>query len=85
MTKPGRRQFWSQMAVALASAGVFAVTLVWHGWIEIVFRLDPDHGTGWLEWLIVGTAFVATVAFSLGASRTWRRCGLSVAPTPGPA
>jgi hypothetical protein len=28
------------------------VTLIWREWIELVFRVDPDRGSGSLEWAI---------------------------------
>jgi hypothetical protein len=40
--------FWVRLALATVSAVLFLVTLAWHDWIEIVFRVDPDHGGGWL-------------------------------------
>jgi hypothetical protein len=57
----------------VASAALFTVTLLWHDWIEIVFRIDPDHGSGWLEWLIVAAEFGLTVTFSISAGQEWRR------------
>jgi len=42
--------------------GVLAlVTLVWRDWLEVVVRLDPDHGNGNWEWLAVATLAVASV------------------------
>jgi len=67
------------VVAGLASAGVFAVTLVWPDWIEVVFRVQPDHASGWLEWLISGTAFLITLVFSFGAGRAWRRATLRAA------
>jgi hypothetical protein len=62
-----------RLALAAASAALFAVTLLWHDWIEIVFRVDPDHGNGWLEWLVVVAAFGLMVVFSIGTCQEWRR------------
>ena len=67
------RGFWVRLALAATSAALFAVTLLWHDWIEIVFRVDHDRGNGWLEWLVVVAAFGLTVTFSIGARREWRR------------
>jgi hypothetical protein len=66
-------RFWVRLALAVMSAALLVVTLVWHDWIEIVFRVDPDHGSGWLEWLIVVLAFGLTLAFLIGARQEWRR------------
>jgi hypothetical protein len=68
-----RRGFWVKLALAAISAALLVVTLAWHDWIEIVFRVDPDHDSGWLEWLIVVLAFGLTLTFSISARREWRR------------
>ena len=65
--------FWARLALAAASAALLVVTVAWPDWIELVFRLDPDHGSGWLEWAIVAVALALTVTFSMGARRQWRR------------
>jgi hypothetical protein len=74
---PGARHvgigFWVRLALAEASAALLVVTIAWPDWIELVFRLDPDHGSGWLEWAIVVVAFALTVTFSMGAHHQWRR------------
>ena len=68
-----RRRFWVEAAVGLGSALLCLVTLVWHDWIEIVFALDPDQGSGALEWLIVAvTLAIAVTAIAL-ARQEWRR------------
>ena len=67
------RGFWVKLALAAISAALLVVTIVWHDWIEIVFRVDPDHGSGWLEWLIVILAFGLTLTFSISARQEWRR------------
>lgn len=68
--RPG---FWVRLALAVISAALFIVTLTWSDWIEIVFRVDPDHGSGWLEWAIVVVAFALMLAFLVGVRREWRQ------------
>jgi len=74
---PGARHvgagFWVRLALAAASAVLLVVTIAWPDWIELVFRLDPDHGSGRLEWAIVVVAFALTVTFSMSARQQWRR------------
>jgi hypothetical protein len=41
------------------------VTAIWPDWIEEVFHVDPDHGDGALEWIIV--AILGVVALVLAA------------------
>ena len=67
------RGFLVRLALAAISAALFVVTLVWHDWVEIVFRVDPDRGNGWLEWLIVAAALGLTLIFSVSARQEWRR------------
>jgi hypothetical protein len=70
---PLTTRFWVEAGLAAFSAAVLLLTLVTREWIEIVFRFDPDHGNGSLEWLIVVVAMVATVTFSLLARVEWQR------------
>jgi hypothetical protein len=59
--------------LAALSAVLLALTLVVPDWIEVVFGLEPDGGTGELEWLIAGALALGTVGFGLAARRDWRR------------
>jgi hypothetical protein len=52
-TRSIRRRAWFEWAVASAASVLAVVTLVWHNWIEIVFGVDPDEGSGAVEWAIV--------------------------------
>ena len=61
------------------SGVLFVLTLVVPDWIEAVFRVDPDHSSGTLEWVIVAGLLVATLALSLLARREWRRPALGFA------
>jgi hypothetical protein len=80
---PGARHvgtgFWARLALAVVSAALLVVTIAWPEWIELVFRLDPDYGSGWLEWAIVVVASALTVTFSIGARQQWRRFAATVA------
>jgi hypothetical protein len=68
-----RRRFWVEVALGSLSALLFVVTLIRHDWIEILFDVEPDAGSGALEWVIVaGTALVAGLC-ALGARMEWRR------------
>lgn len=43
-------------ATLSAITGVLAVvTMFWRNWIEAIFGLDLDNGTGWVEWLLIAT------------------------------
>jgi hypothetical protein len=71
---------WVKAALAAVTAVSFALTLAWRDWIEIVFRVDPDHGSGWLELLILAVALSLTLALSISARGDWRRRSLGDIP-----
>lgn len=48
-----RLRYWIAVATGAVGCVLGLVTLVWHDWIEIIFRVDPDKGSGELEWFIV--------------------------------
>jgi hypothetical protein len=68
-----RRRFWIEAALAVSCSVVFVATLVWRDWLELVFGIDPDGGSGAVEWLIVGVMAFATLSFSVLARTEWRR------------
>jgi len=68
-----RRRFWVETALAVLSAFFVLLTALWKDWIEIVFRVDPDHHSSALEWVVVLTLVAATIAFSALARRECRR------------
>ena len=60
-----------RMIVEFVFAGIFAilaiVTLVYPQWVEAVFGIDPDRGSGALEWIIVAAfGALALIAAGLG-------------------
>jgi len=61
-----RRRFWVEAALSVASFALVNITLVRRDWIELVLGVDPDHGNGSLEWLIVlGLLVVASTSFAI--------------------
>ncbi|MFF7946263.1 ABC transporter permease [Streptomyces griseorubiginosus] len=73
MVRNVRMRAWIETAAAAISGILFVITLIWRDWIERVFGVDPDMGSGALEWVIVALALCATVAFSLLARTEWRK------------
>ena len=67
-----RQRFGIESALAVLSAALFVITLLWKDWIEIVFGIDPDAGSGAVEWAIVGLAVCLTLVFTALARREWR-------------
>jgi hypothetical protein len=68
-----RARFWWEVGLGVTTAAFAVITLISREWIEVVFRVDPDRGSGLLEWAIVVALAVATVAFGLLARLEWRR------------
>jgi hypothetical protein len=68
-----RRRFWLESTLAVVSALLFFLTLFTREWVEIIFHVDPDSGSGAFEWMIVVLAATASVASFLLARVEWRR------------
>jgi hypothetical protein len=79
-----RRLLLAEIGLATATGILTIVTLISRQWIEIVFGIDPDHGSGALEWLIVVALAAATLIFGLLARNEWRRPQSPVLATPNP-
>ncbi|SFT65927.1 hypothetical protein [Arthrobacter sp. ov118] len=79
MTRRIRVRFWIELAAAVISGALLAVTLVWKDWIEIVFGVDPDAGNGSLEWLIVGASAVVALLLASAAGYEFRRATIPAA------
>ena len=65
-----------EMAVALTSVALFALTLVVPQWIEMLFDASPDRGDGSAERWVVSALFgLAAVLAAVLARRERRRLG----------
>jgi hypothetical protein len=62
----GRGRFWLEVVCSAVAALLGALTAIVPDWIEEVFHVDPDAGSGALEWGLV-VALLA-VAITLGQS-----------------
>lgn len=73
MPRTLRRRFWLESILAAASTVFFLLTLFSRDWVEVVFHVAPDAGTGAFEWMLV--AFTATIAAAslLLARWEWQR------------
>jgi hypothetical protein len=60
-----RIRSWLEAVLGVAASGLGLVTLFWHDWIELLFGVDPDQGSGAVEWLLV--AFL----FGVGGALIW--------------
>lgn len=68
-----RARFWIEAALAVLTTALLVLTLVSREWIEFLFGIDPDGGSGALEWGIVVVLLVASIAFSAMARVEWKR------------
>ena len=66
-------RFWVEAGLGLASTVFALLTLAWKDWVEIVFKVDPDHHSGSLEWIIVAVAVAVTVITFAAARIEWRK------------
>jgi hypothetical protein len=73
MRKGLRLWFYPEVILGIITGVLFVLTLLNRAWIETVFQVDPDHGQGWVEWLIVGVLLAVTVACGVLARYEWRR------------
>lgn len=67
------KRLWIELGLAVASGCLLVLTLVSREWIELLFGVDPDGGSGALEWLIVASLSAFTLLFSVLARREHRR------------
>ena len=86
LLKPSRVIVESLLAALSATALV--LTSLWPQWIEDLFGLEPDGGSGETEWgLSIGLA-IATAVFITRAGQAWRfqrqqRAELIMSGSPG--
>ena len=72
MTHRRTTKFWIESLLAAASGLLFVVTLIWRDWIELLFHIDPDQGSGALEWSIVGALLALCLVTATLARLEWR-------------
>jgi hypothetical protein len=65
--------FWCQIVATVLCAILLVLTLAVPQWIEILFGVEPDGGSGETEWGIVLTLAAVTAVATGLTVRTWRR------------
>jgi hypothetical protein len=68
-----RRRFVVEITAGLLSGALLLVTLLWPDWLELVFGIDPDAGSGMAEWLMAASFFTLSVASGIAVRLEWRR------------
>jgi hypothetical protein len=72
VTRAVRARFWVESVLGSAAALLAILTTFWHDWIETVFRADPDHGNGGLEWAVVAVLAMFAATLLMFALSEWR-------------
>ena len=73
MNYPVRRRFWVEVGLGSLSPALMVLTLITQEWIEVLFGVDPDSGSGALEWGLVCALALATAVFGFSARIEWSR------------
>lgn len=71
-----RRRLRVEVTLAVISAGLFVLSLVFPEWIEATTGLEPDAGSGALEFAIAGAFLLAAIVSAVLARRDRRRLAL---------
>lgn len=75
MRRDIRGRFWIEAAIAVVGTALLVLTVFEPQWIERVFGIDPDAGSGALELAIsLGLLLVAATSWLL-AAKEWRAAG----------
>jgi len=72
-TRTLRNRFWVETVLGSAAAILAVVTVFTREWIEVLFGVDPDGGSGALEWAIVAVLAGSAIVFGLLARSELRR------------
>ena len=65
-----RALVWTESCLAVVSALLAVVTTVWPTWMESLFQVNPDRGTGAAEWWLV--LLLLAGALGLSAMARWQ-------------
>ena len=71
--------FYAETIIGVLATALFVYTLFTRDWIEMVLRVDPDQGQGWVEWMIVGGLLALALLCGYLARREWRRASVAAA------
>ncbi|MGZ3581544.1 MAG: ABC transporter permease [Ktedonobacterales bacterium] len=71
--------FYAEAIIGALATALFVVTLFTRDWIEMVFHVDPDSGSGYVEWLVVAGLLVVALVCGYLARREWIRASVAAA------
>jgi hypothetical protein len=73
MSQRVRSRLFLEILLCVLSALALGFTALWPDWLEIVFHVEPDGGSGSAEWIIVVAAMAVFGASSTLATSELRR------------
>jgi hypothetical protein len=59
------RRLRVEATLTVLTATTALLTIAWSEWIEAVFRIDPDGGSGAVEWAFVAVLALCSLTFAL--------------------
>jgi hypothetical protein len=84
MSRTIRARFLVEAALGSLALVVLVVTLIWRDWIEALFRIDPDAGSGSVERFVALGCGASALILAAVSSREWRR-STRLERAPGPS
>jgi hypothetical protein len=79
-----RRRFWTEIGLGAASFVLLVLTAAWPEWIEAIFGVEPDGGSGALEWALVAVLALCACALPWHGVHGLRRTGATAVGSQGP-
>ncbi len=70
-------RFWFEATTAVLGLTLFVVTLFTREWFELLTGLDPDGGSGSLEFALALVPLATSAASMLAARRSYRRAAVA--------
>ena len=67
-----RHRFFVELALASGAGCLLLLTAAWNDWIERVFHVDPDAGSGSVEWSLAAAAVAFVIGFTMLAAAEFR-------------
>lgn len=74
-----RARFSMEAALAILALALFVLTLLLPEWIELLWGVNPDGGSGALEWGIAALCLGLFLMFSALGHAKWKRHVVSAA------